>query len=298
MAKRAKATSLTAAAMQPIERRGLGQQVVSRILELVRTGNLRPGDRLPPERELIEIFRISRPSLRELLRALSVLGVIEPRHGGGAYVTDLEARTLLAPLDFFLSLSQSNLEDAFEGRRVVEVEIARKAAANARARDVAELKAMIGAHAAVLDDPIGFRILDSRFHEKLSLIAGNAVLQRVAYGLYNLGLDIRRRATEEPGLIVQSTADHTRIVDAISRGETHGAAEAMTAHLAHIEESTRRFATIGERARSFDASRRLRPRPADGEALLANAEIDKTIAVERASAARSRTSGRAAKARR
>ncbi len=298
MAKRAKATSLTAAAMQPIERRGLGQQVVSRILELVRTGNLRPGDRLPPERELIEIFRISRPSLRESLRALSVLGVVEPRHGGGAYVTDLEARTLLAPLDFFLSLSQSNLEDAFEGRRVVEVEIARKAAANARARDVAELKAMIGAHAAVLDDPIGFRILDSRFHEKLSLIAGNAVLQRVAYGLYNLGLDIRRRATEEPGLIVQSTADHTRIVDAISRGETHGAAEAMTAHLAHIEESTRRFATIGERARSFDASRRLRPRPADGEALLANAEIDKTIAVERASAARSRTSGRAAKARR
>lgn len=298
MAKRAKATSLTAAAMQPIERRGLGQQVVSRILELVRTGNLRPGDRLPPERELIEIFRISRPSLRKSLRALSVLGVIEPRHGGGAYVTDLEARTLLAPLDFFLSLSQSNLEDAFEGRRVVEVEIARKAAANARARDVAELKAMIGAHAAVLDDPIGFRILDSRFHEKLSLIAGNAVLQRVAYGLYNLGLDIRRRATEEPGLIVQSTADHTRIVDAISRGETHGAAEAMTAHLAHIEESTRRFATIGERARSFDASRRLRPRPADGEALLANAEIDKTIAVERASAARSRTSGRAAKARR
>jgi GntR family transcriptional regulator, transcriptional repressor for pyruvate dehydrogenase complex len=298
MAKRAKATSLTAAAMQPIERRGLGQQVVSRILELVRTGNLRPGDRLPPERELIEIFRISRPSLRESLRALSVLGVIEPRHGGGAYVTDLEARTLLAPLDFFLSLSQSNLEDAFEGRRVIEVEIARKAAANARARDVAELKAMIAAHAAVLNDPIGFRILDSRFHERLSLIAGNAVLQRVAYGLYNLGLAIRRRATEEPGLIAQSTADHTRIVDAISRGEPHGAAEAMTAHLAHIEESTRRFATVAERARSFDASRRQRPRPADGEALHANAEIDKKIAVGRASAARSRLSRRAVKAHR
>jgi GntR family transcriptional repressor for pyruvate dehydrogenase complex len=298
MAKRAKATSLTAAATQPIEKRGLGQQVVSRILELVRTGNLRPGDRLPPERELIEIFRISRSSLRESLRALSVLGVIEPRHGGGAYVTDLEARTLLAPLDFFLSLSQSNLEDAFEGRRVIEVEIARKAAANAHAWDIADLKAMIAAHAAVLHDPIGFRILDSRFHEKLSLIAGNAVLQRVAYGLYNLGLDIRRRATEEPGLIAQSAEDHTRIVDAISRGEPHGAAEAMTAHLAHIEESTRRFATIGERARSFDASRRMRPRPADGEALLANAEIDKEIAVERAGAARSRMSGRAAKARR
>src|SRR6185295_17279969 len=98
------------------------------ILELVRTGNLRPGNRLPPERELIEIFRISRPSLREALRALSILGVIESRHGGGAFVTDLEAQTLLAPLDFFLSLSKSNLDEAFESRRVIEVEIARKAA--------------------------------------------------------------------------------------------------------------------------------------------------------------------------
>ena len=245
MAKRAKAKSLTAAASEPIEKQSLGQQVVSRILDLVRTGNLRPGDRLPPEREMIEIFRISRPSLREALRALSILGVIESRHGGGAYVTDLEARTLLAPLDFFLSLSQSNLDDAFESRRIVESEIVRQAAINARPDDIAELNAMIAAHATVSNDPIGFRILDSRFHEKLSVIAGNAILQRIAYALYNLGLEIRRRATAEPGLIAQSTEDHARIVEAISAGDPHRAAEAMKTHLAHIEESTRRFAAIG-----------------------------------------------------
>jgi GntR family transcriptional regulator, transcriptional repressor for pyruvate dehydrogenase complex len=244
MAKRAKATSLTAASSEPAIKQRIGQQVVSRILELVRTGNLRPGDRLPPERELIEIFRISRPSLREALRALSILGVIESRHGGGAFVTDLEAQTLLAPLDFFLSLSKSNLDEAFESRRVIEVEIVRKAAIQADPKDLSDLEAMMAAHAAVINDPIGFRILDSRFHEKLSVIAGNAILQRIAYGLYNLGLDIRRRATAEPGIIAQSTADHAQIVEAIYARDQTRAGEAMKTHLAHIEASTRRFAPL------------------------------------------------------
>lgn len=244
MAKRPNATLLTPAASEPIKKQSLGQQVVNRILELVRTGNLRPGDRLPPERELIEIFRISRPSLREALRALSILGVIESRHGGGAFVTNLEAQTLLAPLDFFLSLSQSNLYDAFESRRVIEVEIVRKAAVNASLKDIDDLHAMIAAHTTVINDPIGFRILDSRFHEKLSVLAGNVILQRIAYGLYNLCLDIRRRATAEPGIIAQSTADHKRIVAAISARDETAAQEAMKTHLAHIEASTRRFAGL------------------------------------------------------
>jgi GntR family transcriptional repressor for pyruvate dehydrogenase complex len=107
---------------------------------------------------------------------------------------------------------------------------------------------MIAAHPAVLNDAVGFRILDSRFHEKLSVVAGNAVLQRLAYGLYNLGLDIRRRATSEPGLIAQSTRDHIRIVEAIALKAADEAAEAMRIHLEHIEDSTRRFAEIGATA--------------------------------------------------
>jgi GntR family transcriptional regulator, transcriptional repressor for pyruvate dehydrogenase complex len=244
MPKRAKAMLLTAAPSEPRKKQSLGQQVVNRVLELVRTSNLRPGDRLPPERELIEIFRISRPSLREALRALSILGVIESRHGGGAFITDLDARTLLAPLDFYLSLSQSNLDDAFECRRIIEVEIVRKATLNASPKDLIDLRAMIAAHPTVFNDPIGFRILDSQFHEKLSVIGGNAILQRVAYGLYNLGLDIRRRATAEPAIIAQSAKDHTRIVEAICDRDQNRAGEAMKTHLAHIEASTRRFATL------------------------------------------------------
>jgi GntR family transcriptional repressor for pyruvate dehydrogenase complex len=218
---------------------GVAQSVVKRMLDLIRTGMLRPGDRLPSERELIDILDISRPSLREALRALSMLGVIDARHGGGAYVTDLEARTLLAPLDFFLSLSQTNLGDAFESRRIVELEIVRKAARQATADDLDDLKGMICAHEGIQSDPVGFRILDSRFHARLSAAAGNVVLERIAYGLYNMGLDIRRHATMNLPLIRQSTADHVQIVDAIAGRDPERAARAMGVHLDHIEETTR-----------------------------------------------------------
>jgi GntR family transcriptional repressor for pyruvate dehydrogenase complex len=218
---------------------GVAQSVVSRILDLVRTGMLRAGDRLPSERELIDILNISRPSLREALRALSMLGVVDTRHGGGAYITDLEARTLLAPLDFFLSLSHSNLADTFESRRIVEIEIVRKAALKATSEDVGALEGMLSAHEKVLSDPVGFRILDSRFHARLSAIAGNVVLERIAYGLYNMGLDIRRRATENVALIRRSLGEHTKIVAAISTKDAEAAADAMAAHLDHIETSTR-----------------------------------------------------------
>lgn len=247
MAKRAKTKLLTATGLAPVRKQSVGQQVVGQIVELIRTGNLRPGDRLPSERELVEIFGISRPSLRESMRALSVLGIIESRHGGGAFVTELDAPTMLAPLDFFLSLSQANFDDAFESRRIIEVEIVRKAATKASRADVADLNDMIAAHAKIQSDPVGFRILDSRFHEKLSGIAGNAVLQRVAYGLYNMGLDFRRQATAEAGLIAQSTEDHGHIAAAIAAHDADGAAEAMTRHLCHIEDSTQRVMNSGQR---------------------------------------------------
>jgi GntR family transcriptional repressor for pyruvate dehydrogenase complex len=231
--------SAIAGALRPRVKEGVAQGVVNRILDLIRTGMLRAGDRLPSERELIDILNISRPSLREALRALAMLGVVESRHGGGAFVTDLEARTLLAPLDFFLSLSQTNLADAFESRRIIEIEIVRKAAAKATPEDIEDLGAMIAAQEKVLADPVGFRILDSRFHARLSTAAGNVVLERIAYGLYNMGLDVRRRATQSLALIRQSTGDHTRIVAAIVAHDAERAAAEMAIHLDHIETTTR-----------------------------------------------------------
>ena len=221
-----------------IKKEGVAEKVVHRILDLVRSGNLKAGDRLPAERELIDIFGVSRPTLREALRSLSTLGVIEMRHGGGAFVTDLNAKSLLAPLDFFVSLSAENAQEVFECRRLIEIEIARKCAGRASAKAIGELEAMLAAQEKITDDPIAFRILDSEFHEKLFEIAGNSIMERLAQGFYNMGLDARRKATASPLVTRQSLKDHTEIVAAIKKGSARQTAAAMQQHLQHIEATT------------------------------------------------------------
>lgn len=221
-----------------IEKQGVAEKVVHRILDLVKSGNLKAGDRLPAERKLIEIFGVSRPTLREALRSLSILGVVEMRHGGGAFVTDLQAKSLLGPLDFFFSLSADNIEEAFACRRLIEIEIARRCATNATAADIDELDAMLEAQEKVTDDPIGFRILDSEFHEKLFEMAGNSIMERLALGFYNMALEERRKATASPLVMRQSVQDHKLIVAAIRAGDADKTAAAMAAHLGHIEATT------------------------------------------------------------
>jgi GntR family transcriptional repressor for pyruvate dehydrogenase complex len=240
MGERPKPSRITAGQQSGGDTRARSEQVTGRVLELVRSGNLKSGDRLPPERELIEIFSISRPSLREALRSLMTLGVIEIHHGGGAYVSDLKAQTLLAPLDFYLSLSTTTLKETFDSRRVVEVELIRRAASNVTKADMRELEVMMAAHGAVLRDPVGFRILDSRFHDKLYAMGRNAILERMAASLYSMSLDLRRQATAEPGAIAISTSDHEAIVAAIRGGNAQAAGDAMLAHINHIEASTLR----------------------------------------------------------
>lgn len=239
MAKRAKAKSIPVSRPAPTSGARRSSEVVSRVLELVRTGNLRAGDRLPPERELIGIFGLSRPSLREGLRALDSLGVTESRHGDGVFVSNLEARTLLAPLDFYLSLSEVNLEESFDCRRLVEVQAARAATLNAGKKDLDRLEEMMTAHETVAKDSIGFRILDSRFHEFLWSLAGNTMLERICFALYNLGLDIRRQVTEQHREIALSTKEHAVLFEAMKAGDAEAAGNAMKLHLDHVETSTR-----------------------------------------------------------
>jgi GntR family transcriptional regulator, transcriptional repressor for pyruvate dehydrogenase complex len=206
----------------------------------VQDGYLHPGDRLPPERELIDIFGIGRPSLRESLRALQTLGIIEIRHGGGAFITALDARRLLAPLNFLLSLTPDVLEDSTEMRRIVEGVAIQKAAPRLTAADLEEFDVMLQAHNAVRNDYVGFLILDSRFHSRIYQLSGNVVLEQIATALYNIGLDHRRELMSRPGEIAKSTKDHHAIVAALKTKDSLLAAKAMDVHLKHIADSSRK----------------------------------------------------------
>lgn len=249
--KRPRPASITRRAPKAGDKNKGRDEVVSRILELVQDGYLHPGDRLPPERELIDIFGIGRPNLRESLRALQTLGVIEIRHGGGAYVTSLDARRLLAPLNFLLSLTPRVLDDSSEMRQLIEVAAVERAAPRMTEADFDDFEAMMQAHAAVQGDYVGFLILDSRFHSRLYRLSGNVVLEQIASALYNIGLDHRRTLMSQPGEIAKSTKDHRAIVNALKSKNVEGAKKAMEVHLRHIADSSHEVLTgrSGRRAK-------------------------------------------------
>lgn len=219
-------------------------RVVAQLLGLVKAGNLKAGDRLPSERELAEMFNVSRPTVREALRALVVLGVLKSRHGSGIFVSQLEATDILGPLAFFLSLKDVQVDRLYEARRLIEGEIASLAARNATAADIAELRQYIAEQDRVVDDPQSYRAVDIAFHHKLAEIAGNPFLARAAESLNVLGLEFRKIASETRNIIANSVRDHRAIIDCIAVGDAEGARIAMQSHMMNVLRSTKEAETL------------------------------------------------------
>jgi GntR family transcriptional repressor for pyruvate dehydrogenase complex len=141
-----------------VERDPVSDQVVAQLMGMVRAGNLKAGDRLPSERDLAQSFGVSRPTIREAVRALAVLGVLKTRHGGGIYVSALRAEELLGPLQFFLSLEETSVDSLYDARQLIEGGIAARAAAATSPADVATLRELIVKQKAAIDDPHAYRL--------------------------------------------------------------------------------------------------------------------------------------------
>jgi len=228
------------------------ERVVTHVIDLIRSGNVKAGDRLSPEAELARAFQVSRPVIREALRGLAILGVVETRQGGRCFVTDLTVARLMAPLQFVISLDEASVESLHQARLMIETGVARQAAGRTDEKALARLEEMVAAGFELTDDPLGFRMLDQQFHRTIGQLGGNPFLEIVAQSLYELGMEYRRVATEAPGVIERSAAEHLAIVDALKAGDPDAAAAAMGAHLMSIHETT------------VDAMRRAmaaRPRP-------------------------------------
>ena len=220
------------------ERRSVSEQVAHRILSMVKSGNLRPGDRLPTEQQMGIAFGISRPALREALKALSLMGILESRQGGRYSVTDLSPSRLIAPFNVMLSTNDFDVNEHFEARLVVDLELVRLCALRASA----EQRERIMKHAvdgrAFFQDSIGFRLLDIEFHQSLNDGADNRMLSAMAQGLYDVGLDIRRVASEMKGNIKKSVMQHIEIAEAIAQRDPAKATKAYRRHLEHVRDTT------------------------------------------------------------
>lgn len=219
-------------------RRLISEQVASRLLAMIKSGNLRAGDRLPTEQQMTIAFGISRPPLREALKALTLMGVLESRQGGRYTVTDLSPSRLVAPFNVMLSVGEYDVHEHFEARTVVELELVRLAAERASP----DQRRRILQHAvdgrAFHDDPVAFRLLDFEFHQSLYDAAANRLMSALAQGLYDVALDVRRVASSLPGIIEKSVGQHIEIAEAVLQGDPAGATAAGRRHLEHVRDTT------------------------------------------------------------
>jgi GntR family transcriptional repressor for pyruvate dehydrogenase complex len=218
-----------------VTREAVPQQIVSRLLDLIQQRHLEPGDRLPAERELAATMGVSRSSLREALRALTVLGVTEMRHGTGTYISSLEPELLVRHLSFVLSLSDQASDQLFEARKVVEPAMAALAAERIDDGTLDLLDACLTRAGAAIGDAEAFMEADLELHDAIRVAAGNAVLGRFMESIRALGLASRRRTGARRAVQEQTVKDHRAIVAALRAHDPEAASAAMHRHLENVE---------------------------------------------------------------
>ena len=218
----------------PITRQTNAEQVVERLLGLIRAGVLQPGQQLPSERELASSLGVSRPTLREALRALSLMGALNIRQGGGVFVSALTSEDLLSPLDFYFSLDAQHLERLFEAQLVLETEVARMAAQRMTDEVIDKLEICLRETEPILNAQLAWFEMDTRFHLLIAQATGNLFLERVVSSIRTM-INLSREATVRSWSVPRSShEEHFKVLDALKAHDADGAAAAMHAHLARV----------------------------------------------------------------
>lgn len=212
------------------------EQVAAQIQGLIASGALRPGDRLPPERELAAKFGVGRSSLRDALRTLEVMGIIESRHGSGTVVRDLSTDSLVVPLASVLAQKRGLVAELLDVRRMIEPALAARAAANATQEELDRLEDILRRQTEKVRRGEPSIEEDSEFHYAIALAARNSVVLRVLDVLMDLLRESRARSLQVPGRPKGSLSGHRRILRAIKRRDGAAAEAAVRKHLKEIEE--------------------------------------------------------------
>lgn len=216
----------------PVRQGSVSDLIARSIVDMVAGESLRPGDRLPPERDLAALLGVGRPSLREALRSLKSQGRVDIRHGAGVFVADPETTRALRTA---LYAEAIDLEELFNMREVLELPAAAWAARNG---DVTKVKKVVEAYetaaAASLEPDLDWNhlgALDAAFHLRIVEAADNQFLARtqgILQEILSRGMETTLRI---PGRLEKSRADHRRIMDAILAGNPTAARRAAQVHI-------------------------------------------------------------------
>ena len=210
-------------------------QEVAKQLERHIAEELKPGDLLPPERELVRMLGVSRGSVRDAIRSLELMGLLEPRHGIGTVVRSPGA-TPANPLATALLEKRKMVAELLDVRQMLEPPLAGRAAVHASRDEIAEMEEILARQEAnVRRGELGIEE-DSEFHYSIALASDNSAILKVVDVLMDLLRGTRERSLQVEGRQQKSLAGHRRILAALKRGDAAAAEAAMRRHLQEMED--------------------------------------------------------------
>jgi len=232
-----------------IIRRKLSDEVFTRLKRMIVNGELRPGDEMPSERELMARFGVGRPAIREAMQSLSNIGLIAISHGERARVLELTARSIVRQVDeaahIMLSSSPGSLENLKSARLFFERGMVREAALRATPADVAMLRAIVSHQRQCLGDAAAFIAADMQFHVRIAALSGNPIFAAVSEAMLNWLKEYHDEMLLWAGKEKFTLAEHAGIVECIAAGDAEAAEKAMEQHL---RRSSALYSLSGSRA--------------------------------------------------
>jgi len=221
--------------LEPVRSTRIYEEIVRQIRMLIADGHLKSGDRLPPERDLAERFRVSRTSVREAMRALESRGLIGIRPGEGAFVREVSIETLVEPLALVILAQRETIADLYEARRLLEPPIAALAARRATDDELAEMTRILDDQGTEVTAGRTGLVQDAAFHTALAHSTHNRAITRIVTTLMDLLAQSREESLSIPGRPVRSHGDHRHVLAAVAARDARRAEQAMLDHLVGVE---------------------------------------------------------------
>ncbi|GMQ94646.1 MAG: FadR/GntR family transcriptional regulator [Acidimicrobiia bacterium] len=222
--------------LAPPAREDTSLAVARNLLNYVLTSDLQRGDRLPSERELARAAGVSRSVMREALKALGFLGLIEVRPGDGTYLANTESALLPKVIEWSLLLGEKPTHDVLEARTYVEVAVARIAAVRRQDGHIDELREQLEAMRKAATDRAAFSDADVSFHLTLARASGNVVFGDILNSMHALLLVWSKKTIEDSEDLASYYEEHLAVFEAVEARDADAAATAMSDHMSRALE--------------------------------------------------------------
>jgi GntR family transcriptional regulator, transcriptional repressor for pyruvate dehydrogenase complex len=218
------------------------QEVVTRLREMIQSGEILAGDRLPPERDLAKLLGVSRPTLRAGLRSLSAVGILQSRQGAGTFVAEAEESPTLdsSSLRLMAALHGFTADEMFEARLSLEMSIAGFAAERATSKQIKQMAEEIAEMDASLDEAEQYLTHDRRFHQIIAAASGNRILTAMLNMVATILFEYQSNHVKHAKDLQESAEQNCDIYHAIRERNAEGAREAMHDYLFKAQAVQRR----------------------------------------------------------